>query len=316
MPTDLVRSSTSLERYALNGPTMGTRYSAVFFAERCLDTNAVRRALQLAVDEVDEQMSTWKPDSDLMQFNAAPLGQWMTLPSELLTVIDAGLEVGRLSAGAFDIGVGDLVRAWGFGPAAGVLDAAEIERLATTLRRPAFEVLERDVPGARLRKLAPITLDLSGIAKGYGVDRLAETLETWGVGSYLVSIDGELRAKGRKPSGELWRVAVEQPVAGRREVAAYVDLTDAALATSGNYRHAILKHGVAVSHTMDPRRRAPVANEVNAATVRAKTCMLADAWASVCMVCGPEEAAGLGTLHSFQSMLQLGDRKTGSLFLR
>ncbi len=109
---------TDLARHALNGPTMGTRWSALFYAPAATDPEPIRAALAETVDVVDRQMSTWKPDSDLMRLNRAPVGQWLAVPAELMEVLAQGLDIGRLSDGAFDIGMGDVVTAWGFGPQA------------------------------------------------------------------------------------------------------------------------------------------------------------------------------------------------------
>ena len=151
------KTSTDLTRHALSGPTMGARWSALFFADG-LDPTPVQQALQAAAEEVDAQMSTWRPDSDLMRLNAAPVGEWVSVPAPLMTVLRLGLEIGRAST-------------------------------------------------------APVTLDLNGIAKGYGVDRLAETLRRFGIGAALVGIDGEMRAFGLRPDGAPWAVAVEAPPA-------------------------------------------------------------------------------------------------------
>ena len=292
-------------RYVLNGPTMGTRYAAIFFAAPRDDIETIATALQASVNEVDEQMSTWMPESDLMRFNAAPVGQWMTLPAELLTVIDAGLEIGRRSDGAFDIGTLDLVAAWGFNTKNGVPDRAATAELASLPRRPAHESLERNE--GRLRKTAAIALDLSGIAKGYGVDRLAETLEGYGITSYLVSIDGEVRAHGRKSDGAMWQVAVEQPHRGARDIAGHVALEEGALATSGDYRHIVEQDGQSFAHTMDPRSGRPVQNSVHAVTVRAATCMLADAWATALLVAGPAEGQVLARSNSIEAIFALSE---------
>ena len=109
------KTSTDLIRHALNGPTMGTRWSALFFTPPGFDARPVQTALQKAVDVVDAHMSTWKPDSDLMRLNAARAGAWVTLPAPLIEVLRLGVELGRASGGAFDIGMGDAVAAWGFG---------------------------------------------------------------------------------------------------------------------------------------------------------------------------------------------------------
>lgn len=132
--------SSELQRHALNGETMGTRYSAVFFAPADTDLGTIGAALLAAVDQVDRQMSTWKPDSDLNRLNAAPAHQWHAVPAELLAVLDAAVRVGIESRGAFDIGVGELVNAWGFGPTGQEPDAQQIRALGRHAHRAASEV--------------------------------------------------------------------------------------------------------------------------------------------------------------------------------
>ncbi len=158
-------------------------------------------------------------------------------------------------------------------------------------RRPAHEVLEID--GAHVRKSAPIALDLNGIAKGYGVDRLAETLREHGIADGLVGIDGEMRALGLRPDGEAWTIAVEAPDAERRTPHSILALQDAAVATSGDYRHWVEVQGRRLSHTMDPRRGAPLIASPASVTVVARTCAEADAWATALMVLGPDRGAAL-----------------------
>lgn len=313
------KTSTDLVRRALNGPTMGTRWSALFFAASAFDPRPLREALQAAVDEVDAQMSTWNPESDLMRLNAAAVGQWVDVPAALRAVLRLALEIGRRSGGAFDIGVGDVVSAWGFGPAEAASD--RICAAMAAPRLPACEVLELDDGAQRLRKLAPVALDLNGIAKGYGVDRLAETLGAFGLASGLVGIDGEMRAIGLRPDGEAWTVAVEAPEPGRRAPHAILALQDAAVATSGDYRHWVELHGRRLSHTIDPRRGAPLADAPASVTVVAGSCAAADAWATAFMVLGAEaglaRARGLGIDALFllrEAGGGLGARRTGRLF--
>lgn len=283
------KMSTETARHALNGPTMGTGWQATFNAGSSVDPGPIRAALQAAVDEVDEQMSTWNADSDLMRINAAPVGQWVAVPARLRHVLDLGLEIGRASGGAFDVGMGDAVTAWGFGPE----DAAPggIRAAMDTLRRPAHEILE--IADETLRKTAPITLDLNGIAKGYGVDRLAETLHDHGIADGLVGIDGEMRAMGLRPDGDAWTIAVEAPDPDRRAPHAILALEDAAVATSGDYRHWVEVQGRRLSHTMDPHRGAPLIASPASVTVVARTCAEADAWATALMVLGPDLGAAV-----------------------
>lgn len=300
MSIDPVRD---LSRVALNGPTMGTRWSALFFAPPGLDRDTVQAALQAAVDQVDAQMSTWRPDSDLMRLNAAPAGDWLALPAELAAVLRLGLAIGRVSGGAFDIGMGDAVTAWGFGPDAAT--PAAIRAAMAAPRRPAHEVLQID--GTQARKFAALALDLNGIAKGYGVDRLAETLRDHGITNGLVGIDGEMRAMGLRPDGSPWTIAVEAPERDRRAAHSVLALQDAAVATSGDYRHWVEVGGQRLSHTMDPARGAPLIASPASVTVVARTCAEADAWATALMVLGPERGAELAQQQGIDALFLLRD---------
>lgn len=297
------KMSTDKTRVALNGPTMGTRWSALFFAAPDFDTGKVRDALQAAVDEVDAQMSTWNPASDLMRLNAAPVGAWIVVPDHLRVVLRLGLDIGRASGGAFDIGMGDAVTGWGFGPEAAA--SARIRAAMTASRRPAHEVVE--VEGTHVRKSAPLALDLNGIAKGYGVDRLAGTIRDHGIADALVGIDGEMRATGLRPDGEAWTIAVEAPDAARRTPHSILALQDAAVATSGDYRHSVEVQGRRLSHTMDPRRGAPLIAPPASVTVVARTCAEADAWATALMVLGPDKGAPLARHRGLEALFLLRD---------
>ncbi|MEP9388860.1 FAD:protein FMN transferase [Mesorhizobium sp. KR9-304] len=283
------KMSTELVRHTLNGTTMGTRWSALFFAPPAFDAEATRKALQAAVDEVDAQMSAWRSDSDLMRLNRAPVGEPVSVPAMLMEVLGLALAVGKASDGAFDIGVGDAVSAWGFGPTAA---APDLIRTAMTARRfPAHEALE--LCDGAVRKRVPIALDLNGIAKGFGVDRLAETLARLGVRNALVGIDGEMLATGLRPDGQTWTVAVELPDPDRRAPHSVLSLQDCAVATSGDYRHWVEVQGRRLSHTMDPRRGTPLLNAPASVTVLAASCAAADAWATALMVLGPGKGGEL-----------------------
>ncbi|KPF65688.1 thiamine biosynthesis protein ApbE [Bosea sp. AAP35] len=277
------------ERRSLSGPTMGTRYSAVFFAPAGLDETKLAAALQATLDRVDRQMSTWKPESDLNRLNDAAVHVWVPVPAELMVVLQAALRIGRQSLGAFDIGVGDLVGAWGFGarPAPGDSPPG-----GPVVPKPAItaEALELDPHLRRARKHAPLALDLSGIAKGFGVDEMARVMRQFSIPAWLVGIDGEMRAGGAKPDGAPWVVAHERPARDVREAMGVIELLDRAVATSGNYRQYRDIGARMISHTMDPRSGLPLENELASVTVLADTCMEADAWATAFLVMGVEKA--------------------------
>lgn len=305
MPRTSSEVGAPCHRATLHGPTMGTRWSACVDVDRTVDLAALQRALAAAVQQVDEQMSPWKDDSDLQRLNHAPMGAWIDLPAEMLEVLACALDVHRLSAGAFNPCVGALVDAWGFGAAREVPDAQAIRsaRHATPLR--ADDALELDRPGGRVRKCAPLQADLCGIAKGYAVDRMAQVLQQHGVRHALAALDGELRAVGRQADGAPWAVALERPEAGRRAVHGVIELEDLAVATSGDYRRCLEVGGTRLAHSMDPLRCAPVHNTVASVTVLARTCMQADAWATALLVAGPDQGPALAQRVSMDAFFLL-----------
>ena len=270
-------------RIALSGTTMGTRWSAVVYASDVVahDLNA---ALQAAVDDVDNTMSTWKADSDLMRLNRTPPGVWLDVAPPLCAVVALGLQIGHASQGAFDIGVGAHVNAWGFGARRGQPDAMAIAEVSKPGRgEPSVEV---DLPRSRLRRTSLAQIDLSGIAKGYGVDCLADVLISRGRADFIVSIDGEVRASGTRPDGSGWTVGLERPDRTQRALGRTIEVSDLAIATSGDYRHWHPYGDGIVSHTIDPHTGAPLHGAVCAVTVTAEHCAVADAWATALMVLG------------------------------
>ena len=275
-------SRVKLARVELAGPVMGARWNANLSLPSGVDPVAVEAALA----QVDTQMSTWKPDSDLMRLNHAPVGAWVEIPPELMRVLARGLEIRRASDGAFDIGLGDLVTAWGFGG-----DAPDTTAIRANLghaRDPSHKGLELDQANLQARKLTPLALDLSGIAKGYGVDRMMQVCEGFAISSALVALEGELRAKGVQPDGTPWSVAIEKPDYETREPLSMLELQDGAVATSGDYRHWVDVSQSRFSHTMDRRMGGPVRPGNASVTVLAADCMTADAMATAILVMGVE----------------------------
>ena len=281
---------------------MGTRWSALFHVPETFGMVALEAALARAVADVDRQMSTWKPDSDLMRLNASAPGTWVPVPAELMLVLEKGVEIGRASGGAFDVGLGDLVNAWGFGPSGKTADGEAIRRRLGKAQSPTHEVLELDRSGGRARKHAPVTLDLSGIAKGFAVDAMAEVVQGFGVASALVALDGELKAMGARPDGAPWIVAVEKPDYDMRAPLGVVALHNAAIATSGDYRHWIEIGEARLSHTMDRLRGGPVTNNVASVSVICPSCMEADAWATALLVLWQGKGLGLARRNGLDAL--------------
>lgn len=296
-----------LIRQTLSGDTMGTRYSAVFYMPFGINVAALSAAVFAAVDRVDRQMSSWKAASDLNRLNSAALATWVDIPRELLTVLEASLQIECVTNGAFDIGVGRHVEAWGFGTARQTVGRNQTPVTSGEPRHAASAGLELSRREGRARRTAPITLDLSGIAKGFGVDEMARVMDAFGIPSWLVGIDGEMRAKGAKPDGSMWAVAHERPDRHVREVMGVLELRDMAVATSGNYRHFREVDGRTVSHTINPRTGAPLQNEVASVSVLAPRCMTADAWATALMVMGVEAGLDAAQAQGFDVIFVLQD---------
>lgn len=300
---------------ALGGPTMGTTWSLrLDDPVQEAEAQALQARCAAAVAAVDAQMSTWKADSDLMRLNAAPPDTWVPLPEGLMTVLAAGIAVSRQTDGAFEMNVGDAVRAWGFGAEAIDLDA--IRAASARPRVPAMAVLELDAGAGRARKSGALSLDLSGIAKGYGVDCLADAVAALGMRHALCAIDGELRALGRRRDGRAWAVGIDGPDDAPRGQHSVLALDDRAIATSGDYRHFVTVGTARLSHTMDPQRGAPLVDAPASVTVLAASCMMADALATALTVmggkAGPDYAARQGISALFLLRGTGGCRSVGT----
>ncbi|EEW25849.1 FAD:protein FMN transferase [Rhodobacter ferrooxidans] len=296
----------SIDLITLNGPTMGTRWTLRLAPPAGLDLGALTDACAAAMARIEAQMSTWQPGSDLMRFNAAAVGEWQALPADLLVVLAAGLQIGRDSDGVFDIGVGALVRAWGFGPAQGRADPARIKALIGQ-RLATASALELDMAGGRARKLAAVDLDLSGIAKGFAADVLAGVAQGFGLTDVLAGLDGEVVARGHRPDGRPWAVALEEPLRGSRTVRGVIELTDRAVATSGDYRHFVQVGAGYLAHSMNPRLGGPAQNRLASVSVLAENCMTADAWATVLLVLGEDAGPALARARGIEAIFLVRD---------
>lgn len=301
-------SKTSIEaarpvRAVLSGPAMGARWSAVAFVGEGFDADALGAALAAEVEAVEAEASNWRPESAVERLNRAPIGVWVDVPSRLFEILEAALAIGTLSGGAFDVGVGDLVRAHGFGGGSRSPDSGRIAAIGGRASFDPPKTLQLDPVGRRARRLAALTIDLAGIAKGYGVDRMAKVMTDFGVASHLVGIDGEMRAGGCKPDGRAWAIGQERPDRETRALAGVIELTDAAIATSGDYRHVHEIGGRVVSHTMDPRTGRPLGGDLAQVTVVAPSCMVADAWATALMVAGLVDGEAMARRNGLRAIL-------------
>ena len=277
-------------RVHLTGETMGSAWNVKLDPSGGHAADALGEAVRAALQGVDQRMSLYRPESELSAFNAAPSGVPIPLSSELFTVLAAAQQVSAWSGGAFDATVAPAVEAWGFGirkhrtvPAAREVAAQRSVVDWRSLRLdPALRTALKAIPG--------LQVDLNGIAKGYGVDVAARTLDALGVRHYMIEVGGEVRTRGVNGAAEPWQIGVEEPDAMPQRARHIVPLSGRAMATSGDYRIYFEQNGRRYSHEIDPATVAPIAHRLCSVTVVADDCMRADALATALIVLGPDRA--------------------------
>jgi FAD:protein FMN transferase len=280
--------------HSLHGLSMGTSWSVRLLIDETADCAEVHQGLQRELDMVVRQMSHWDAGSDLSRFNRGAPGSWHSIPPEFMEVLSYALAVAAQTDGAYDPALGALVNAWGFGPVKRFdrpgFVAPDEAAIAAVMRLPTWRAIEIDARENRVRQPGGVLLDLSAIAKGYAVDRLARYLEQQGIPHYLAEVGGELRGSGMKPDGQPWWVALEQAdgaaYGAARAPQALLALHGLSVATSGDYRRCFQAHGKSYAHTLDARTGYPLQNGVASVTVMHQSCMAADAWSTALTVLG------------------------------
>ena len=286
---------------------MGTFYSIQLVRNQTeVDVDRLAVDVETLLDEIDNGRSTYRDDSELMLFNANPDTDWVDISDDLSTVIGESLRVSKLTDGAFDVTVGPLVNLWGFGPDLAEDSIPSDIDIDLQRRRVGYRLLAtRDKPPGVRKKRGDLYVDLSAVAKGFAVDRLADLLDQAGFDDYLVEIGGELKASGVKPGGGNWMVAIEQPASNARRVQKTLPLEDQAIATSGDYRNFFEIDGQRYSHAIDPRTGWPVRHSVASVTVVSSSAMTADAFATALLVLGEEDGYKIATKHRIAALFLL-----------
>lgn len=277
----------------LGGPTMGTYYSVKVVNP---PPGVTRERLQQGVDrvlgEVNREISTYDPESELSRFNQNPSTDWIGVSTGLLGVVGEGLRISQLSEGAFDVTVGPLVNLWGFGPEPKPARVPPEEAIAEAQARVGYQQLDLRMEPPALRKArGDLYVDLSALGEGYGADRVAAYLLAEGVRDFMVAVAGAIRVRGQSPRGTGWAIAIEEPTPGKRAVQRVIGVTDGGLSTSGDYRNYFEEDGKRYSHEIDPRTGRPIEHRLASVTLLGDNAMRADGWATALMVLG--EARGL-----------------------
>lgn len=293
----------------LRGETMGTVWRLLWVDHGATRQGEVLQAVEQELELVVAQMSTWRPSADLARFNEAAAGSRHALPAALAEVLQAALWLAEASAGAFNPAAGALVNLWGFGPAPRYTDAGFSPPAALAVTQALgccdWRALDFDPAACEASQPGGLRLDLSAIAKGYAVDRVAQRLGAMGIAHALVEVGGELRGQGLRPDGMPWWVDLECPPT-RPEHAApratRVALHGLSVASSGDYRRAYLVQGERLPHTIDPRNGRPVAHGLASVSVLHTECLWADAWSTALTVVGREQGLALAEAHGIAAL--------------
>ena len=299
-----------VEEMTFTGPTMGTVYTVKILPASIPEDvrNKIPSRIQSVLDSVDKKMSTYKADSELSLFNKHTDGRPFPVSDETFEVFKLAQQVSEISNGAFDITVGPLVNAWGFGPDKRSLIAPKAEELEAIRAQVGYKKIKLDDENYMITKDQPdIYCDLSAIAKGYAVDRVAKLLDALGCLNYMVEVGGETRVRGHNKRGVPWQIAIEKPMTSSRTIHKVVSLENKAMATSGDYRNYIEVDGVRLSHTIDPRTGKPITHKLASVSVIHEECALADAFATALMVLGPDEGYELALDHNLAVYLIIRD---------
>ncbi len=261
---------------------MGTTYSITLVTTEA-PPPALEAHIKNRLTSLNRQMSTYVHDSEISRINNSRDNVCYSLSDDFATVMQQAVEVSKLTGGAFDPGLKPLIDLWGFGNQGDkqkIPSPEAIETLLDARQVPAFELKER-----RLHKFDPaLELDLSAIAKGYAVDVLAGIVAQSGYHNYLVEIGGEVRARGHRPDGQAWKVAIQQPDHLNGDIHRVISLHNQSVATSGDYQNYFEVDGVRYAHVIDPFTGYPPDNHIASVTVITDQCMRADALATALMV--------------------------------
>ena len=285
---------------------MGTTYTVKIAVtdDKNEEAASLSQIIQDNLDDINEKMSTYRPDSELSRFNQHTDSSPFPVSPEMLDVFSMARQVSDESEGAFDVTVGPLVDAWGFGPKNNRDQTPTDEELIALQQRVGYQKIQINPATCSLSKSAPdIQCDLSAIAKGYAVDRVAEAIESTGYANYMVEVGGEVRTKGLSDTGHPWRIAIEKPVPDAREPDLIVPMSGLSLASSGDYRNFRPLDGL--SHTIDPSTGRPIAHKLAAVSVLHAECAMADAYATAMMAMGPEKGMALAETRNLAAVFYL-----------
>lgn len=298
------------EMIAWSGATMGTRYNVKVYVDSADNIDA--KSLQAKVDRelraVNDEMSTYLKSSEISRFNDSDSTEWFDVSQSFADVVRFAQSVSKATSGAFDVTLAPLVNIWNFGPQQQAQQIPSQGDIAAARRFIGYKKLQVRTDPPQLKKQIPeLSIDLSAIAKGHGVDRVIQTVRDAGFEDAFVEIGGEVRTSGDK-DGQWWKVGIQVPDAKSNQYDIAYSLStdgdrDSSMATSGDYRNFIEVDGKRYSHMIDPRTGRPIEHNLASVSVVASSCMKADVWATALNVLGPDEGQVIAKSEGLDALL-------------
>lgn len=285
--TDLEKNTDKFKTL-LQGKTMGTSYhvAIVHSKESAFDKDTLQSNIDSLLESLNQQVSTYIPSSQISQFNLTKNTEWIKVDKEFFSIVQASQNISDISDGAFDISISPLVDLWGFGPEKRN-EAPKPSQVQMAMTQIGYKQLQLNSEQQSLRKTREnLRIDLSAIAKGFAVDKISDLLITNGFSNHLIEIGGELRVSGLNQSDKKWRIAIEQPDLTTNIAQQGLEITNRAVATSGDYRNYFVDKGERRSHIIDPKTGYPIKHKLASVTVLHESTMLADAFATALLVMG------------------------------
>ena len=292
----------------LQGNTMGTTYQVLWVdpADRAIDPATLQKQIDARLAEINVAMSTYDPASEISSLNQQTKASRVGISADFYQTLLISKRVFDQSGGYFDPTVGPLVDLWGFGPEGRILKRPSAAQVKEVMTQVGFDQIDLSVNNQVLKPVG-VHLDLSAVAKGYGVDQVAGVLAAQGIASYFVEIGGEVQTRGFKPDGSKWIVGLEAPVVGEVSIESALALSDQALATSGNYRNFYEVDGETYAHTINPLTGNPARNRLLSVSVLSDRCAVADAWATALMSMGEDKALKVAQENQLTTQMLVAD---------
>lgn len=287
----------------LSGAAQGTTWHVSVWRPGGVDAQALQEKIQTEFDRLDKVLSNYRPDSIIERFNGTQSTAPVNVGKEIVRLTGIARRVSKASHGCYDLTIKPLFDLWGF--AGDTFTPPGPDTLRQQMQHVGFAKLETPTP-TQLRKTDPqVHVDLSSIAQGYSVGRIASVVEAAGIKNYLVEIGGELQTRGHKPDGSPWRIGVERPLPGGRSVEKALTIhqdAPVAIMTSGTYRHYFDEHGKRYSHILDARTGKPITHDTVSVTVLNDNPTVADAWSTALLCMGTEAGMQVADEHGIAAL--------------